>query len=91
MEKDLNFTSIYIQCESRNWGDLQPNGSYSGMVGHTKAGHVDFIGTSLTVKASRYGAVDYLHPIGTETYAILLPSIERCKCCKTRLDLLRFK
>ncbi len=77
MEKELNYTSTYIQCRDRVWGDKLPNGSYNGMVGHAMAGQVDLIGTSLTLKPSRFGAVDFLHPIGLETFSILLPSVDR--------------
>lgn len=77
MKKELNFTSTYYNCKHRGWGDLLPNGSYYGMVGYAFVGHVDLISASLTLRPSRAGAISYLHPIGLETYSLLLPSVRK--------------
>ncbi len=77
MAKELNFSSTYYKCYKRGWGDRLYNGSYTGMVGIAHAGHVDLIGASLTLRPSRARGISYLHPIGLETYSLLLPSVRK--------------
>ncbi len=77
MERELNFTSTYYSCDGYVWGDLLDNGSYSGMVGITGEGRVDLIGTSLTLRPSRAGAVAYLHPLAFETECVITLSVGR--------------
>ncbi len=77
MEKELNFTSTYYLREDRVWGGDLENGSFYGMVGDVSRGTMDLLGASLTLKVGRARGVAYLHPIGTETYALFIPSTER--------------
>ncbi|XP_059096595.1 glutamate receptor ionotropic, kainate glr-3-like [Tigriopus californicus] len=71
MAKELNFSVSYFQRRDLNWGN-KVNGTWSGMVSTLLKGEADFIGASLTLTPTRFEAVDYLLPIGRETYAIFI-------------------
>ncbi len=77
MERELNFSCVYLRREDRQWGNGLGNGTFTGMVDDVHRGHVDFIATSLTMKPSRAEGITYLHPIGTETYALFVPTSGR--------------
>ncbi len=77
MENELNFTATYYRRLDRKWGDMHPNGSFYGMINDVNQGHMDLISASVTIKHSRAKGVKYLHPIGTETYALFIPTTGR--------------
>ncbi len=53
------------------------NGTFYGMVDIIHRGDMDLLAGSLTLKPSRAAGVSYLHPIGIETYGLILPAVER--------------
>ena len=77
MEKELNFSTTFYQRVDRVWGGGHDNGSFYGMIDDVHRGHVDLISASVTLKISRAKGVTYLHPIGTETYALFVPTMGR--------------
>lgn len=51
---------------------LHPDGSWTGMISSIRKDEADIIATSLTLKPERFIGIDYLWPIGTETYALFI-------------------
>ncbi len=74
MQRELNFTSTYFRRLDRQWGGRYDNGTFYGMVDDIYKSNADMIGSSLTLKPGRAAAVAYLHPMGTETYALFVRS-----------------
>ena len=72
MKKSLNFTTTLTRRFDGNWGKKDKNGTWNGMVKSLLDGEADLIATSLTVNKDRYEAVDFLFPIGKESYAIYI-------------------
>ncbi len=78
LEKQLNFTATYIKCNwEAGWGDQNADGSFSGMVGVLNRNGADLIGASLTMTPTRVRGVSYVHPMGVETYSLIMPSVQR--------------
>ncbi len=86
MEQELNFSSSNYRRADLSWGGMSSDGlTFYGMVEDARRGAVDLIGTSLTLRTDRARAVEYLPPIGTETYALFIPASGRyldIKCIK---------
>ncbi len=68
----MNFSWTFYHRADRKWGSLLPNGSHDGMVSSLLKGEADLIATSLTMMPHRERSVDFLVPIGDETYAIFI-------------------
>ena len=75
MQRELNFTAVYYRRLDRTWGSRYDNGSFYGMVEDVHRGHVDLIGSSMTMEPDRAEGINFLHPIGIETYALFVPAI----------------
>ncbi|TRY78277.1 hypothetical protein TCAL_08764, partial [Tigriopus californicus] len=68
---ELNFTYKACRRFDEQWGTWI-NGTTTGMINSLQKNEADLIGTSVTLNPERYHVVDYLHPLGTETYAIYI-------------------
>lgn len=71
LSTEMNFTYESCRRFDEQWGTWI-NGTTTGMIDNLQKNEADLIGTSVTLNPERYHVVDYLHPLGTETYAIYI-------------------
>ena len=74
MEAELNLTAVRLRRRDHTWGGYL-DGEYDGMVKTIQDDEADIIATSLTQNPQRFPALDYLWPIGTETYGLFVKRI----------------
>ena len=67
LQEKMNFTFTLIQPLDKQWGALQPDGSWSGMVNLLQTQQVDFGATDFTVTAARSEVITFALPI-TQIY-----------------------
>ncbi len=75
LEKSMNFTAVLLNVRkdtSLTFGS-KVNGTWDGIIGELVRGHADFIFASLTLTDKRFEAVDFLQPLGSETFALFVP------------------
>ncbi|KAA0195183.1 Ionotropic receptor 196, partial [Hyalella azteca] len=65
IEQDLNFTCNLRLPPDRKWGTLNPDGTWTGMVGEVVAGRAEFVVATLDSTVERARVVDSLIPIST--------------------------
>ena len=72
LSKMLNFKFRLFKRFDENWGSIDENGNWNGMVSNLISGEADIIVTSLTVCCRRTEAADYLWAISNpiEVFAI---------------------
>lgn len=78
LEKELNFTAMVYKRKDSVWGGPDPKlpTGWNGMVSNLLDNSADIIVGSLTMTSTRFEAVDYLIPIGMETYAIFIKAVD---------------
>lgn len=70
--RNMNFTVSRFKRADGHWGNMMKNQSWTGIISSLKKNEFDFAATSVTLLASRSQAVDFLFPLGTETFALFL-------------------
>ncbi len=75
MAKRLNFTYESWKRVDGAWGDFNlKSKQFDGIVGNIARGEVDFAVAPMTLQIARASGIDYLMPIGTETYGLFVKS-----------------
>ena len=74
MERELNITTQRYRRKDQTWGGYV-NGQSDGMVKTIVDGQADIIATSLTQSPNRSRVLNFMWPIGTETYALFVKRI----------------
>ena len=67
LQEIMNFTFTLIQPPDKQWGTLQPYGSWSGMVNLLQTQQVDFAASDFTVTRARSEVISFALPI-TQIY-----------------------
>ncbi len=78
-EQRLNFTTVLYRRFDGVWGSIDPEtNKWRGMISNILMGHADMIATTLTFKAERAEAVQYLPALADETHSIVIknPDVE---------------
>ena len=70
LKKALNFTMVKYIRKDRQWGALKEAGQWTGIIRTMLDGGADLASASLTSNFDRSMVVDFLPPIGTETYSL---------------------
>ena len=72
LSKMLNFKFSLFKRFDENWGSIDENGNWNGMISNLMSGEADIVGASLTMCCRRTEVIDYLwainHPV--EVFAI---------------------
>ncbi len=58
-------SSRYVRSIDGNWGSLNPDGTFNGMIGMLERGEVDCTVSAFELLQSRAKAADYLDPYET--------------------------
>ncbi len=58
--QEMNVSWKLYRREDRKWASLQPDGTFDGMISNLRKGEADIIAASLTNRADRQKAVDFL-------------------------------
>ncbi len=73
LERRLNFTTKVYKRQDGQWGSLNKDtGQWAGMVKDVIDGNADIITAPLSAGYDRAMVVDYLPPLGTETYSLFI-------------------
>ena len=72
LSKMLNFEFRLFKRFDENWGSIDENGNWNGMISNLMSGEADIVGASLTMCCRRTEVIDYFwainHPV--EVFAI---------------------
>ena len=72
LSKMLNFKFSLFKRFDENWGSIDENGNWNGMISNLMSAEADIVGASLTMCCRRTEVIDYLwainHPV--EVFAI---------------------